>query len=71
MNQPVPKRSKVSGSARAELAARARNSYEGGASVRTVATEIGRSYGAAHMLLAESGVTFRSRSGQLRAPAGE
>ncbi|BBX61067.1 transcriptional regulator [Mycobacterium saskatchewanense] len=40
-----------------------RNAYEGGASIRTLAATTGRSYGAIHSMLVESGTTMRSRGG--------
>lgn len=40
-----------------------RSAYEGGASIRTLAASTGRSYGAVHSLLRESGAAMRSRGG--------
>lgn len=40
-----------------------RNAYEGGASIRTLVADTGRSYGSIHSLLRESGTTMRSRGG--------
>lgn len=40
-----------------------RNAYELGASVRTLASTTGRSYGSVHSMLRESGTTMRSRGG--------
>jgi hypothetical protein len=47
---------------KAELAKR----YEHGASVRSLAEDIGRSYGFVHRILRESGVTMRLRGGNTR-----
>jgi hypothetical protein len=57
---------RITGAARAELAARLKASYDGGASVRQLAEEIGRSYGAVHRLLLEGGTELRSRGGSRR-----
>jgi hypothetical protein len=40
-----------------------RNAYEGGASIRMLVANTGRSYGSIHSLLRESGTTMRSRGG--------
>jgi autotransporter adhesin len=40
-----------------------RTAYEGGASIRTLVASTGRSYGAVHSMLRESGATMRSRGG--------
>lgn len=42
-----------------ELAAR----YRAGESIRTIATDLGRSYCYVHRLLHQAGVTFRGRGG--------
>jgi len=43
-----------------------RSAYEGGASIRTLVTSTGRSYGSIHSMLRESGATMRSRGGPNR-----
>lgn len=43
-----------------------RTAYEGGASIRTLVTSTGRSYGSIHSMLRESGTTMRSRGGPNR-----
>ena len=48
---------------RAELLDELRNAYEGGASIRTLVANTGRSYGSIHSMLRESGTTMRSRGG--------
>jgi hypothetical protein len=40
-----------------------RNAYEGGASIRNLVATTGRSYGAVHSMLLESGTTLRGRGG--------
>jgi hypothetical protein len=51
---------------RAELSAHAAGLYVAGCTIRSVATQIGRSYGSTHALLLEAGVTLRPRSGRTR-----
>lgn len=48
---------------RDELLHRLRSAYEGGASIRSLVADTGRSYGSVHSLLRESGTTMRSRGG--------
>jgi helix-turn-helix protein len=48
---------------REELLHELRNAYEGGASIRNLVTTTGRSYGAIHSMLLESGTTMRGRGG--------
>ncbi|MDT0550450.1 helix-turn-helix domain-containing protein [Streptomyces lonegramiae] len=48
---------------RGELLEELRRAYEGGASIRTLVANTGRSYGSIHSLLRESGTTMRSRGG--------
>lgn len=45
---------------------RAEAKYEAGTSIRALAEETGRSYSSVHRILAEAGVTFRSRGGATR-----
>ncbi|WP_113694620.1 helix-turn-helix domain-containing protein [Amycolatopsis albispora] len=54
---------RVTGEARAEVGKELRRRYESGATVRELADETGRSYGAVHQLLAESGAALRARGG--------
>ena len=49
--------------ARDQLLHELRNAYEGGASIRKLVATTGRSYGAIHSMLLESGTTMRSRGG--------
>lgn len=48
---------------RDELLFELRSAYEGGASIRSLVATTGRSYGAIHSLLRESGTIMRSRGG--------
>nr|WP_156671412.1 MULTISPECIES: helix-turn-helix domain-containing protein [unclassified Mycobacterium] len=43
-----------------------RHAYESGASIRSLVTTTGRSYGSVHSMLVESGTTMRSRGGPNR-----
>ncbi|WP_406410511.1 helix-turn-helix domain-containing protein [Streptomyces sp. NBC_01614] len=65
MTRKSPARRLVRGPERDRVAAlKAR--YEAGTSIRALAEEAGRSYGGVHHLLADAGVTFRSRGGATR-----
>ena len=57
---------RVTGGDRAKLAGDLRKRYEGGASIRELAGETGRSYGFIHRILSESGATLRGRGGATR-----
>lgn len=57
------RREVLQGAARTELAAQMVKEYEAGSKVRTLAKKYGGSYGWAHTLLREGGVTFRPRGG--------
>lgn len=59
----IPKGAHVAGLQREALAAKLRARYERGATIRTLMRVTGRSYGAVHQLLQESGVQFRGRGG--------
>ncbi len=48
---------------RDQLVNELRSAYEGGASIRTLVANTGRSYGSIHSMLRESGTTMRSRGG--------
>ncbi|WP_435173770.1 helix-turn-helix domain-containing protein [Actinacidiphila sp. bgisy145] len=60
------KGSQVIGEKRQTLAADLKKKYEAGTDLRELAEETGRSYGAIHRLLKESGVVFRRRGGYRR-----
>lgn len=49
--------------ARDQLLRDLRSAYESGASIRTLVSSTGRSYGSIHSMLRESGATMRSRGG--------
>ena len=48
---------------RDELLDELRSQYEHGASIRSLVSSTGRSYGSIHSMLRESGTTMRSRGG--------
>ena len=52
-----------------KLASDLRKKYEGGASIRELAGDTGRSYGFIHRILSESGATLRGRGGATRSKA--
>ncbi|WP_414169171.1 helix-turn-helix domain-containing protein [Streptoverticillium reticulum] len=62
---PAP-RKRLKAEQQDRVTAELRKKYDAGASIRALAEESGRSYGYVHRRLAESGVTFRSRGGNLR-----
>ena len=65
----LTKGARITGAARAKLAAELTRQYEKGASVRELADAHGRSYGFVHRVLSESGVTLRIRGGATRTKA--
>ncbi|GAB3279486.1 helix-turn-helix domain-containing protein [Actinocorallia lasiicapitis] len=66
MSEEVTKGRRVSGDQRADLARTAADKYASGASIRSLAAELGRSYGFVHKLLGEAGVELRGRGGNNR-----
>jgi hypothetical protein len=54
---------KTPNKSRDEVLNELRSAYEGGASIRTLVANTGRSYGSIHSMLRESGTTMRSRGG--------
>lgn len=62
----IPKGKRVTGDARARLAAELVKRYEKGTSIRRLAESIGRSYGFIHRVLSESDVLLRGRGGNQR-----
>lgn len=62
----LPKGRRIVGPARDDLAADLVKKYEGGASIRELAEQTGRSYGFVHRLIKDSGATFRGRGGATR-----
>lgn len=59
----LSKGKRISGDLRSEVSASFVERYRGGESIRSIATESGRSYGFVQGLLKDSGVEFRSRGG--------
>ena len=57
---------RITGGDRSTLADDLRKRYDGGESIRSLATSTNRSYGFVHRLLSESGATLRSRGGANR-----
>lgn len=55
----------LTGDARQTTRTRAAELYGQGATIRSVARQIGRSYGGTRVLLLEAGVTLRARGGRL------
>jgi transposase-like protein len=62
----IKKGARITGSTRDKLAADLKKMYEKGASIRSLAESMGRSYGFVHRILGESGVTLRGRGGNTR-----
>lgn len=71
MTDRLPKGSRIIGTGRTDLAASLVRRYQRGESIRSIAEDIGRSYGFVHGVLSESGVSMRSRGGATRGPAAE
>ncbi|MFD4335865.1 helix-turn-helix domain-containing protein [Streptomyces anulatus] len=66
MSHKSPARRLLPGPERDKVAAELKARYDAGASIRALAEDTGRSYGGVHRLLADAGVTFRSRGGAMR-----
>ena len=62
----ITKGTRITGQSRDKLAADLRREYEGGASIRALAEQTGRSYGFVHRVLTESDVPLRGRGGATR-----
>lgn len=62
----LKKGTRITGGDRETLAQTLRRRYEGGASIRALAEEAGRSYGFVHRILGESGTSLRGRGGATR-----
>jgi len=67
--ETLKKGSRVTGTAREQLASDLKTKYEAGESIRALAQETGRSYGFVHRMLSESGVALRGRGGATRGKA--
>ena len=65
----LKKGSRVTGGDRETLSGQLKKKYEGGASIRALAQEHGRSYGFVHRILSESGASLRGRGGATRRKA--
>jgi hypothetical protein len=57
---------RVTGGDRDKLSGTLRKRYDGGASIRELASSTGRSYGFIHRMLLESGASLRGRGGATR-----
>ncbi len=62
----LKKGARITGNDRSRLAGELKKKYSGGASIRALAEETGRSYGFVHRMLTESGVQLRGRGGATR-----
>ena len=62
----IPKGTRLTGAVRALFRAELVAVYESGASIRAIAEETGRSYGAIHRLLTESGADISAKGGKTR-----
>ena len=60
------KGTRVTGEDRNRLATDLKSRYDGGESIRSLATSTGRSYGFIHRILTETGVALRGRGGATR-----
>ena len=65
----LPKGARIIGTDRTKLAVELKKQYDKGKSIRELAVAHGRSYGFVHRVLAEAGVTLRSRGGATRTRA--
>lgn len=70
-SQPPSRGARIVGAQRTELAARVRRRYEAGESIRSLAEDLGRSYGFIQGLLKENDVPLRTRGGATRGSAAE
>ena len=66
MTETLKKGTRVTGADRAKLASDLKKRYDGGESIRSLASSTGRSYGFVHRILTESGVSLRGRGGATR-----
>lgn len=71
MSDRLPKGARITGDGRKDLATSLIERYQRGESIRSMAQDIGRSYGFVHGVLAESGVSMRSRGGATRGAAAQ
>lgn len=66
----LKKGARITGGDRDRLAGDLKRKYAGGASIRALAAETGRSYGFVHRILSESGTSLRGRGGATRGKRG-
>lgn len=59
----IAKGQRITGKDRKKLASQLREKYEAGASIRDLASQMGRSYGFVHRILVDDGVELRGRGG--------
>jgi hypothetical protein len=71
MSSKLPKGSRITGEGRSDLAGTLVQRYQTGESIRSIAEDIGRSYGFVHGVLVESGTAMRGRGGATRGPAAQ
>jgi hypothetical protein len=71
MAAKIQKGTRITGEGRKDLAASLVTRYQRGESIRSMAQDIGRSYGFVHGVLTESGVSMRGRGGATRGRAAE
>jgi len=71
MAAKMQKGTRITGEGRKDLADSLVARYQRGESIRSMAQDIGRSYGFVHGVLTESGVNMRSRGGATRGEAAE
>ena len=67
--ETLRKGTRVTGPDRSKLATDLKKRYDGGESIRALASATGRSYGFVHRILTETGVTLRGRGGATRGKA--
>ena len=66
MAEKIARGARVVGERRTSLAAELAKRYESGESVRSIADDIGRSYGFVHGLLVQENVPMRRRGGPVK-----
>lgn len=59
----MKKSARITGDKRKKLGASLKRKYQGGASIRSLAKQTGRSYGFVQKVLRESGASLRDRGG--------
>ncbi len=64
MSSKLPKGSRITGEGRSDLAGTLVQRYQAGESIRSIAEDIGRSYGFVHGVLVESGTRCAAAAGR-------